>query len=177
MRTSILRMVCFVFAGLMMNGFTGKAQEAFYDTKQENGKLVSKIMYAPGYFGYDVATSKSEFTYDEEGNFLKKEVFVWNSTYKLNNKTGKWQPDYSEKNWTPKYCILRLEDSTNNFVSVELVIWNVEKKNYGEAKERIIYQLNDSNLLNYLAFQNGDNYVERVNISDYDKILLAKLAK
>jgi len=38
MKTSILRMVGFVVAGLMLNSFAGKAQEAFYDTKQEDGK-------------------------------------------------------------------------------------------------------------------------------------------
>jgi len=175
MRTSILRIVCFVFATLMMNSFAAKAQKAFYDIRQEDGKMVSKTMYVRGNFGYYYeAKLMSKFTYDEKGNFLKKEVFVWNPTYKLNIKL--WYPDYSEKNWTPKYCVLHQKDSTNNFVSIELFVWNAKKKSYGEAKERMIYQLNDSNLVNYLASQNGDKF-EQVNNLKYDKLLLAKLVK
>ena len=178
MKTNVLRMVGFVLAGLVMNSVAVKAQEAFYDTKREDGKTVSQTMYVPGNFGSYEAKSMSKFAYDENGNFLKKEVYVWNSAYKLNNKTGQWYPDYSEKNWTPKYCILRHKCSTPDFVSIELVIWDAEKKSYSEAKERIIYQLNDSNGLNYLAFQNGSDYVERVNIANnYDKALLAGLEK
>jgi len=93
----------------------------------------------------------------------------------LNNKTGQWYPDYSEKNWAPKYCILRQEDSTRDFVSIELFVWNAETKSYGQAKERMVYQLNDANILNYIEFQNGDSYVERVNNLNSDKTLLAGL--
>ena len=175
MKTSILKMAGFVVAGLMLNSFAGKAQEAFYDTKREDGKTVSQTMYAPGNFGSYEAKTMSKFTYDEKGDFLKREVSVWNPTYKLNNKTGQWYPDYSEKNWTPKYCILRQKDSTNDFVSIELFVWNVETKSYGQAKERMVYQLNDANNLNYIEFQNGDSYVERVNNLNSDKTLLAGL--
>ena len=147
-----------------MNGYVSKAQKAFYDTKQdENGRPVSTTKYVARDFGFYEKESISYFTYDGKGDLLKKEVYVWNPAYKLDNKTCRQYPDYSEKNWTPRYSILWQKDSGNNFVSIELFVWNTVKKSYGEAKEKAIYQLNDSNRFNYLAFQKGDEYVEQIN--------------
>jgi hypothetical protein len=176
MKTSVLR--CFVVVVLLTAGFVVKAQEPFYNTKWEEGKMVSKTKYVMGYSGFYEQESISQFTYDAKGDFLKKEVYVWNRKYKWNDQANRLYPDYSESNWTPQYCILRNKDFTNNFVSMELLLWNNAKKSYDRPVERMVYQLHDSpNLFTYLAFQKGNRYVEWVNSVYREGRLLAEGVK
>jgi len=103
MKTKIFKTVCLVSIILLMNTLVSKAQsQPFFDTKwNESGKVVSKTMYAPGDYGFFEPKWKVNYSYDANGDFLKKEYRVWNKKYDLNEKTGRWTPDYSEKNWTP----------------------------------------------------------------------------
>jgi len=176
MKANILRTVCFTFIAVLMNGFVSKAQETFYDIKMDNGKVTSKAQYVMGKYGTSIKESESKFTYDANGDLLKKETFVWNPTYEKNNN-GRYYADYSEKNWTPAYCILYNKDSINNFVSVELCLWNTGKKMYGNPVKTMVFQLNDLNRYNYLAFQKGKKYNEVINNIKYDKDLLVSLTK
>ena len=177
MKTRVLRTVCFVFIGFLMNGFITKAQEPFYDTEWKDGKMVLRTKYVMNYFSLYERESVSKYTYDESGNFLKKEVYAWNKKYEWNDKLCKYYPDYSENKWTPLYCILKKEDLASNFVSMELLYWNQKKKTYNAPAEAIIFQLDNPNYFNYLAFQKGDKYNEVVNNINYSRELLAKLAE
>ena len=176
MKTSILRTVCFAFIVVLMNGFVSKAQESLYDVKMENGKVVSKTRFVPGDFGMRVKESESRYTYNENGDLLKKETFVWTPTYAKNNQ-GRFYADYSANNWTPQSCIVYKKNSVSNFASVEFLVWNAEAKAYGLPVKTMIYHLNDSNVYNYLAFQSGNEYKEVVNTLNYDKTSLAELVK
>ena len=177
MKTKNLRTACLVFIVILMNGFVTKAQESFYDTKWENGKTVSKTKYEMGNYGMYEPKFEIKFAYDEDGNFLEKEVCVWNPKYELNDKTGRWDPDYSESNWTPQYRILQKKDLASNFISLELCLWNTKEKIYNAPAETMIYQIKDSNHFNYLAFTKGNKYEEMANLINYDKKLLAETAK
>jgi len=177
MKTNILRTACFAFIALLMSSFVTKAQEPFYNAKWEDGKMVSRTKYVMGNCGISVQESVSKFTYDENGDLLKKEVVAWNPKYEWNDKTGRWNPDYSESNWTPQYCILFSKDLISDFVSINLCLWNKKEKGFDNPVETMLFQLKDSNHFSYLAFQKGNKYDVVINNINYDRALLAKLAE
>lgn len=177
MKTNFFRTLCFAFVIFLMNGLAVNAQEPFYNTVWENGKVVSRTKHVMGYDGLYEKESVSKYTYNEEGDLLKKEVCTWDKKYKWNDRAGRYCPDYSENNWTPQYCILYKNDLLNNFASIELLKWNVGKKIYNDPKEMMLFQLDSPNNFNYLAFQKGKAFSELVNNINYDKELLARLAK
>ena len=176
MKTNFLRIVCFAFIICLMNGFVSKAQAPFYNTKWEDGKMVSRTKCVMGDAGLYIQESVSEYTYDENGDLFKKEVYVWNPKYKRNDK-GKYYPDYSDKNWTPNYCILYKKDFISNFASIELFSWNKKENRYDAPVEIMIFQMKDSNHFNYLAFKKGNRFDEVVNDINYDRVFFAGLAK
>ena len=177
MRTSVVGIACLAFAGFLMSGFVTKAQDGFYDTKWENEKVVSKTKFEMGDYGMYEPKFEIKYAYDENGDFMKKEVCVWNPKYVWNDKTGRWDPDYSDANWTPQYCIEQKEDLVNNFIYAELLLWNRKEKIYNAPAETMIYQLKDANHFNYLAFSKDNKYDEVANTINYDRELLARLAK
>jgi len=176
MKTSILRTVCFAFVAVLMNGFVSKAQNSFYDTKMENGKVVSKTKYVKGDFGMSIKESEAKYTYNKNGDLLKKETYVWNPTY-AKNADGRYYADYSEINWTPQYCMLYKKDSISKFVFVELLSWNFTEKEFVNPVETMVFRLNESNQFNYLAFQKGDKYKEVINTLNSGKDLLADVTE
>lgn len=176
MKTNFLRIACFAVGIFLMSGFVAKAQTPFYDTKWEEGKMVSRTKYVMGDFGLYVQESVSKYTYDENGDILKKEVCVWNPAYERNDK-GKYYPDYSDTNWTPKYCYLYNKDHISDFVSIELCIWNKKEKMYNNPVETMIFQLKDVNHYNYLAFIKDNECGEIVNNLSYNRGLIARITK
>jgi len=178
MKTSILRTVGLAVIVFLMSNFAVSAQKPFYDTKREAGRVVSITKYVMGDFGLYEQESVSKYTYDENGDFLKKEVYVWNPKHVWQDKTGRYCPDYSKSNWTPKYCIEQKRDLENNLVSLELLLWNEETKKYDKSIGKTIYQVNDlDNTLNYLAQQKGNQIVEKINKINLNKDLLAEFAE
>lgn len=176
MKARILMTVCFTFIIFLTNSLVSEAQESSYSTKVENGKVISQTKYVMGNYEMRVKESESKYTYDEKEGLLKKEVSVWNQKYKKNDK-GKYYPDYSESNWTPKYCIFYERNSTKNTVSVTILLWNKKKNAYDDPVETMIFQLNDSNYNNYLAFLKVNENNEGINDMAYDKKLFSKLAE
>ena len=178
MKTSILRTAGFAIVIFLMSGFAAKAQESFCDTKWDNhGNVVSKTKFEMGYYGMYEPKYVAKYAYDEKGGFLKKEVCVWNPKYVLNDKSGRYEPDYSESNWTPQYCILQKKDLKNNFVTFALQRWNRKQKAYDAPVETMIFQQKDSNKFNYLAFSKGTEYEVVTNLVKIDNGLLAKRAE
>ena len=156
MKTNILRTACLAISIFLMSSFAIKAQTSFYDTKEVEGKVVSRTKYVMGNYGINVPESVSKYTYSEDGELLKKEVFIWNPKYDWNDKTERYNPDFNESNWTLQYCILYGKDMISDFASVELCIWNKKAKAYDLPIETMIFQLKDANHFNYLAFLKGD---------------------
>jgi len=175
MKTSILKIVCIV-CGMLVMSFAVNSQKMFYNTKWDaNGRPVSITKYVKGIYGVCVADSAWKYSYDEKGDLLKKEVSVWNPTYK-ENKRGIPYPDYAESNWTHLYCIKHSKDSINNFETIELLVWNKESKSYGIPSEEMIYHLKDSNQYDYLAFRKGKEYIEKINDINYTRSFSSELA-
>jgi len=178
MKKSILKTVCFAVVAILMSGFVTKAQDQpFYNTVWENGKVISKIKFDMGSYGMFEPKFEVKYAYDEKGDFVKKEVLVWNPKYDLNSKTGRFDPDYSESRWTPQYCIVQKKNLISNFVYTELLLWNKKDNSYNAPAETMIFQLKDPNHFNYLAFSKGDKYEVLANTINYDRGLLAKLAE
>jgi len=179
MKKSIFKIVSFVFVIFLMNTLVSKAQnQPFFDTKwNESGKVVSKTKYAMGDYGFVEPQWEVKYSYDENGDFLKKEYWMWNKKYNFNKKTGRWDVDFSEVNWTPQYCYVQKKDVINNFVISELLIWNKKEKRYNNPIESMTFQLKDANHFSYLAFSKDNKYVEWVNNISFDKGLLARFAK
>jgi len=179
MKTKIFKTVCLVSIILLMNTLVSKAQsQPFFDTnRNEKGQVISKTMFDMGSYGFFEPKWKVNYSYDEKGDFLKKEYRIWNKNYNLNEKTGRWDADFSEVNWTPQYCFVQKKDLVNNLVTEELLIWNKKEKRYDNPVETMTFQLKDANHFNYLAFLKDNKYVEWVNTISFDKDLLARFAK
>jgi hypothetical protein len=174
MQAIISKLACVAIAVLLTSGFTAKAQESFYDTKWDGVKVETRTKYVVGNFGLYVKKSISEYTYDEQGNFVAKVVSLWNGKYEWNDKKGIWIPDYSPANWIPNYRIVRKEALDGNMVSLEYFIWDKKKKAYSEVQEKMAYRLNDSkDRFLYLAFEKDNQYTEWVP-ADFGKGLIAK---
>jgi hypothetical protein len=176
MKTSILRTVCFTFGIFLASHFAVKAQEAFYDTKWEDGRMVSRTKYVMGYSGFCEQRSVSKFTYDSEGEFLKKEVYDWTPKYAW-DKNGRCYPDYNESNFIPRYRITREKHPVSNMVTMALLLWNKQKKTYDDPIEKTVFQLDGVNRFNYLAFEKDERYVVWVNHIHYDREILAGLGE
>jgi len=176
MKTKILRTVCIAFSMVLVCNFAAKAQEPFFDTKWEDGKIVSKTEYVMGFYGLYVQKSVTKFSYDENGDFLKKEVSLWNGKYRWNNKLNGRYPDYNESNFIPQYSIVKENDWVKGLVTLELLVWNKTKNEYGNPIEKMIFQLDGPNRFNYLAFQKDNTYVEWVNNIRNDWEMFAKKA-
>jgi hypothetical protein len=175
MKTTFLRIACVAVISFLLNGFVMKAQEPFYDTKWEDGRMVSRTKYVVGYYGLYVQKSISKYTYDEKGDLLEKEVYVWNPKYVWHDKTGRYYPEYSENNRIPQYRIQQKKDLVSNMVSLELLLWNKNEKTYDQPIEKMIFQLNDAhNRFYYYASQKGDKFVEEVNQINFNKNLFAE---
>lgn len=173
----VFKTVCIACSMLVVSNFVVKAQQPLYNTTYENGKVVSVTKYEMADNGLYEAKLKTNFSYNEAGEFLKKEVYAWNQTYAWNERGCRY-PDYSKSNWTPQCRILYKKDMVNNFVSVELFRWDKKEKAFSEnAAEREIFQLRDAEHFNYLAALKNNVYDETVNDIHYDINLLAQIAK
>jgi hypothetical protein len=161
-------MVYFVIAIFLANVFTVNAQSPFYDTKKEDGKIISNIKYVMGNRGLYEQKSVSKYTYDKNGDFEKKEVYVWIPKY-AQDQRGNYYPDYSEKNYVPHYCIAHRKDPGIGTVSFTLHLWDRKKNSYGAAAEKMIFLQDEANgLLNYLAFQKKNEYLVQIDNINYD---------
>ena len=176
MRKKTFRTVCFTVVIFLMTGFVSEAQELLYKTEKENGKVVSQTKCVLGYLDMRVKESESKYIYDEAGNLLKKEVCVWNPKYKRIGR-DKCYPDYSESNWTPKYCILYKKDSTSDSISVEFLLWNKKKKAYDDPGKTMIFRLDNAKYSCYLEFLNKSEYYKGLNDIKFDRKMLASLAE
>jgi hypothetical protein len=162
MKTNGLR-IAVAIIGLVMGSLSVNAQEVFYSTTSKDGKIETRTKYAMGNYGLCEKKSVSEYTYDQEGDFVKKEVFVWNGKYTWNDKGTVWYPDYSKENWLPDYRIEKKKGELAGMVVMELSSWNKQKNTYNKPHEKMIYKFYEQDKIAYLAFQKGNKYTELVN--------------
>jgi hypothetical protein len=109
--------------------FSASAQtnpKYFFDRKYENGKVLSSTKYELNYSGLHVQTNLSSYSYDEQGNLVKKEDFKWN-------------PETSA--WIPVYYIEFSYDILTNSRILEYATWNKKENKFNPVSEKVIYQM------------------------------------
>ena len=104
MKTSILSKSILVLAVMFLCNLAMSAaspREYMYDTKEENGKVISKVIFLNdnGLLNKEV---KYEFSYNENGKVSEKKAYRWNKskdewvpyylTYSYDAETGKSAP-------------------------------------------------------------------------------------
>ena len=85
LRKEILSLVVLFVCSLAMSA--ASPRNYLYDTKEENGKIVSKVVFLQeeGLLNKQV---KYEFTYNDNGRVAEKKAYRWNKTKET------WDPYY-----------------------------------------------------------------------------------
>lgn len=85
-----------------------------YDTKEENGKIVSKVVFLQedGLLSKQV---KYEFTYNETGKVAEKKAYRWNK---------------ATDEWDPYYLISYQYDSETGLIRSNYGMWNKKTKDF-----------------------------------------------
>lgn len=88
------------------------AKTYMYDTKEENGKVISKVVFVQenGLLNREVMY---EFSYNNDGKVSEKKAFRWNE------KTNEWTPYY-----------LMTYQYTDDTIQSEYKIWDKKKQSY-----------------------------------------------
>lgn len=110
--------VLFVFS-LAMNA--ASPRNYLYDTKEENGKIVSKVIFLQedGLLNKQV---KYEFTYNDNGKVAEKKAYRWNST---------------KETWDPYYLISYQYNEDGNITS-DYGMWNKKKNDYSLNQQKML---------------------------------------
>lgn len=117
MKTSVLHkgILALLFAFVYSLGlYAASPRNYLYDTKEENGKIVSKVVFLQedGLLNKQV---KYEFTYNEAGKVAEKKAYRWNK---------------SIDEWEPYYLISYQYDSESNQIHSDYGMWNKKKKDF-----------------------------------------------
>lgn len=159
MKTTIFKTMVIVVVATLAS-VSLNAQEPFYDTKWEDGKIETRTRYVLGFSGLYEKDMLSEYFYDESGDFYMKVVSRWNS---------------KKESWIPEYRIVQQKDATDRFVSIEYMTWNVKNGRYNEPAERMVYQQNVwKDRFYYLAFQKDKQIKEWVNLGASEFFAIAE---
>lgn len=119
LRKGILSFVVLFVCSLAMNA--ASPRNYLYDTKEENGKIVSKVIFLQedGLLNKQV---KYEFVYNENGKVAEKKAYRWNS---------------SKETWDPYYLISYQYNEDGNITS-DYGMWNKKKKDYSLNQQKMI---------------------------------------
>ena len=116
MKASILRKEILSFVVLFVCSLAMSAaspRNYLYDTKEENGKIVSKVIFLQeeGLLNKQV---KYEFAYNDNGKVAEKKAYRWNQ---------------AKETWDPYYLITYQYNEDGNITS-EYGMWDKKKKDY-----------------------------------------------
>ena len=119
LRKEILSLVVLFVCSLAMSA--ASPRNYLYDTKEENGKIVSKIvlLQEEGLLNKQV---KYEFTYNDNGRVAEKKAYRWNKT---------------KETWDPYYLISYQYNEDGNITS-EYGMWDKKKKDYSLNQQKMI---------------------------------------
>ena len=119
LRKEILSLVVLFVCSLAMSA--ASPRNYLYDTKEENGKIVSKVVFLQeeGLLNKQV---KYEFTYNDNGRVAEKKAYRWNKT----KETG-----------DPYYLISYQYNEDGNITS-EYGMWDKKKKDYSLNQQKMI---------------------------------------
>lgn len=119
LRKGILSLVVLFVCSLAMSA--ASPRNYLYDTKEENGKIVSKVVFLQeeGLLNKQV---KYEFTYNDNGRVAEKKAYRWNKT---------------KETWDPYYLISYQYNEDGNITS-EYGMWDKKKKDYSLNQQKMI---------------------------------------
>ena len=119
LRKEILSLVVLFVCCLAMSA--ASPRNYLYDTKEENGKIVSKVVFLQeeGLLNKQV---KYEFTYNDNGRVAEKKAYRWNKT---------------KETWDPYYLISYQYNEDGNITS-EYGMWDKKKKDYSLNQQKMI---------------------------------------
>ena len=116
MKTSILSkgILALAFAFICSLAVSAVAPKDYmYDTKEENGKVISKVIYLQeaGMLNKQV---RYEFQYNNEGKVSQKVAYRWNG---------------AKDEWVPFYQI-QYQYAADGQISTHYAMWDAKKKSY-----------------------------------------------
>lgn len=112
LRKEILSLVVLFVCSLAMSA--ASPRNYLYDTKEENGKIVSKVIFLQeeGLLNKQV---KYEFAYNEAGKVAEKKAYRWNT---------------AKETWDPYYLITYQYNGENGEINTVYGMWNKKKKDF-----------------------------------------------
>lgn len=124
MKASILRKEILSFVVLFICSLAMSAaspRNYLYDTKEENGKIVSKVIFLQeeGLLNKQV---KYEFAYNDNGKVAEKKAYRWNQ---------------AKETWDPYYLITYQYNEDGNITS-EYGMWDKKKKDYSLNTQKML---------------------------------------
>ena len=124
MKASILRKEILSFVVLFVCSLAMSAaspRNYLYDTKEENGKIVSKVIFLQeeGLLNKQV---KYEFAYNDNGKVAEKKAYRWNQ---------------EKETWDPYYLITYQYNEDGNITS-EYGMWDKKKKDYSLNTQKML---------------------------------------
>ena len=119
LRKEILSFVVLFVCGLAMSA--ASPRNYLYDTKEENGKIVSKVIFLQeeGLLNKQV---KYEFAYNDNGKVAEKKAYRWNQ---------------AKETWDPYYLITYQYNEDGNITS-EYGMWDKKKKDYSLNTQKML---------------------------------------
>lgn len=119
LRKEILSLVVLFVCSLAMNA--ASPRNYLYDTKEENGKIVSKVIFLQeeGLLNKQV---KYEFAYNDNGKVAEKKAYRWNQ---------------AKETWDPYYLITYQYNEDGNITS-EYGMWDKKKKDYSLNTQKML---------------------------------------
>lgn len=159
MKTRIIKSAFIAVIALFGTVIGASAQNRLSNSIWENGRIVSTTQVVLGESGLYEYSAMTKNTYDKSGELLKKELYKWNKT---------------SEEWMPESLIVRSKDAFDETISIDLMLWNKNTKNF-ESKETMIYKLNETNdRFLYYAYVKDNWFTEIVNVHSENTDYFAK---
>lgn len=120
LRKEILSLVVLFICSLAMSA--ASPRNYLYDTKEENGKIVSKVIFLQeeGLLNKQV---KYEFTYNDNGKVAEKKAYRWNQ---------------SKETWDPYYLISYQYNEETGEINSVYGMWNKKKKDFSLNTQEMV---------------------------------------
>ena len=125
MKTSILSKSILVLAVMFLCNLAMSAaspREYMYDTKEENGKVISKVIFLNDN-GLLSKEFKYEFSYNENGKVSEKTAYRWNE---------------SKETWIPYYQTIYTYNVETGEINTTYGMWNQKKKDFSLNVQNLV---------------------------------------
>ena len=125
MKTSVLSKSILVLAVMFLCNLAMSAaspREYMYDTKEENGKVISKVIFLNDN-GLLSKEFKYEFSYNENGKVSEKTAYRWNE---------------SKETWIPYYQTIYTYNVETGEINTTYGMWNQKKKDFSLNVQNLV---------------------------------------